>query len=47
MPSLDMFYEYQGIMGHKALLMEKLLMKVREALESCQVVEIEIMDDLK
>ena len=44
-PSLDMFYEYQGLMGHKAQVMEKLLTKLQGALEGCHAREMLIMND--
>ena len=34
-PSMNIFYEYQGLMGHKMQAIEKLLRKTQEAVKNC------------
>ena len=46
-PSSDMFYRYQGLMGHKEEVFGKLLTKLQRALEGCQTVETKIMCNLE
>lgn len=46
-PSLDIYYEYQGLVGHKAQLMENILTKIKRAQERFQAIEMEIMGDLR
>lgn len=46
-PSIEMFYEYQGLMGHKARVIERLVTEVKEALKSCNIVVSDVMNDLK
>ena len=45
--STKMFYEYQGLMGHKAQVLEMLITEVQEALKRCNIAKTEIMNDLK
>ena len=46
-PSPNIFYGYQGLMVHKAQVMEKLLTKLQGALKGYQAVEMEIMSNLR
>ena len=46
-PSMDIFYEYRGLMGYKPQVVKKHLTKVQGSLQSYQEVEMEIMNDLR
>ena len=46
-PSFDMFYKYQGLLGHKEQVLGQLLTKLQRALEGYQAMEMEIMNDLE
>ena len=47
LPSSEMFFKYQGLMGYKEQSLRKLVTKLQTSLEDCQAIEIGITCNLE
>ena len=47
LPSCEMFFRFQGLIGYKEETLRKLITKLQVALEDCQAVETSLTCDLK